>query len=444
MIMNMTEGSPAKNLWKFSLPMLFSSIFQQLYNIVDSIIAGKFVGSNALASIGASYPIVMIFIAIASGLSIGVTVIVAQLFGAKRIKELKTSISTALISIITLSIILTIIGVIFCIPALNMLNTPQSILADSSTYLSIYVFGLPFLFLYNASTGIFNALGDSKTPLYLLIFSSVFNIALDILFVTTFNMGIAGVAWATFIAQGISSILAFIILLRRIVTIKYDGKYQIFSIKMTKRIAKMAVPSILQQSFISVGNLFIQSLVNSFGPSVIAGFSSAMKLNAFALTSFTTLSNGMSTFTAQSIGAKKIDRVQQGAKICLLMTVLISLPFILAYEVFGGKLMLLFTDSTSQAVIDAGSKFLMICAPFYALISIKIVVDGILRGSGAMLTFMVSTFADLLLRIIFAFILAKPFGSTGIWLSWPVGWVIATFISAGFYLSGVWKKPHNI
>ncbi|HBL06862.1 MAG TPA: MATE family efflux transporter, partial [Clostridium sp.] len=313
-ITDMTIGNPFKILWTFSLPMLLSSLFQQLYNIVDSIVAGKFIGVNALAAVGASYPITALFIAVAVGSSMGCSVVVAQIFGSKKYTTMKSAISTAIISLTSLSIILTILGSIFCKPLMRLLHTPENIFSDSALYLQIYISGIIFLFLYNTATAIFNGLGDSKTPLYLLIFSSIFNIILDLVFVITFKMGVSGVAWATFIAQGLSSILAIVCLIMRLRKIEVTEKYPYFSSYILKRISRIAIPSIMQQSFISVGQICVQGLVNSYGAIVVAGYSAAFRVHTIALTSMSTMSSALSSFTAQNIGAKKISRVREGYK----------------------------------------------------------------------------------------------------------------------------------
>ena len=374
MITDLTEGKPSKILWSFSIPMLLSVVFQQLYNIVDSIVAGKFVGAQALAAVGASYPITMIFMAIATGANVGAAVIISQLFGAKNFEKLKTSVFTSIISMTVLAAILTIFGIVFCSGMLKMLSTPENIFSDSMTYLNIYIGGLIFLFLYNICTGIFTAMGDSKTPLYFLIMSSVGNIILDLVFVIVFNMGVAGVGWATFIAQGISSLLAF------------------------------------------------------------AGYSAAIKLNTFAITSFSTLGNAMSSYTAQNTGARKLLRIPEGLKAGIVMLIVVSLPFFIAYFVFPNTMMNIFVKSSETGIIDVGRIFLKIVTPFYFVISAKLTFDGILRGAGRMRAFMASTFTDLLLRVILAYVFSYALNSEiGIWLSWPVGWTIAAVISAVFY-----------
>lgn len=433
MITDLTEGKPSKVLWSFSIPMLLSVVFQQLYNIVDSVVAGKFVGAQALAAVGASYPITMIFMAIATGANVGAAVIISQLFGAKAYEKLKTSIFTAVISIAALAVILTAFGLVFCGGMLRLLRTPSDIFADSEIYLNIYIGGLTFLFLYNICTGVFTALGDSRTPLYFLIASSVGNIILDLVFVIAFGMGVAGVAWATFIAQGISSVLAFAVMLKRVRGIK-SCKYKKFSLRMLGSISRVAVPSILQQSFVSIGNLFIQSRVNSFGSEVIAGYSAAVKLNTFAITSFSTLGNAMSSYTAQNTGAGRLSRIPQGLKAGIIMLIAVALPFFIAYFIFPNAMMNVFVNADETDIIAVGKMFLRIVSPFYFIIAAKLTIDGILRGAGRMKAFMTATFADLLLRVVLAYVLSYMMNSEiGIWMSWPVGWTIAAALSSVFY-----------
>lgn len=439
MITDLTTGKTQKVLWKFTLPMLLSVMFQQLYSIADSIVAGQFAGVDALAAVGASYPVTMIFMAIANGSNIGCSVVISQLFGGKRMTHMKTAVSTSIISSSVLAAILTAAGLFTSNLFLRIMDTPENIMADSATYLNIYIYGLIFLFLYNICTAVFTALGDSKTPLYFLIFSSVGNIVLDILFVSAFKMGVAGVAWATFIAQGISSILAFIALILRLKKMESE-KPKIFSFKMLGRISKVAVPSILQQSFVSVGNVFIQGLINSFGSVVVAGFAAAMKLNTFTITTLVTLGNSLSSYTAQNMGAHNTERVKAGFKSGIKMALLVALPFFIAFCIFPKYMMMIFVSGDNADVITAGVQFLRIVSPFYFLITAKLIIDGILRGSGAMVSFMISTFADLILRVAFAFILTPYLAQYGIWWSWPIGWVTASFISIAFYCSGIWKK----
>lgn len=437
---DLTIGEPRAVLWKFCLPLFGSVIFQQLYNIADSLVAGKFVGEAALAAVGNSYEVTLIFIAIAFGCNIGCSVVTSQLFGAKKIKDMKTAVYTTLISSAVICALLMICGFAFCTKLLTLINTPADIMADSGLYLDIYILGLPFLFYYNVSTGIFSAFGDSRTPFWFLAVSSVSNIGVDIWFVKGFRMGVAGVAWATFLCQGVSCILAVTFVLRRLSTIRTEERAPLFSWRILGRIAVIAIPSMLQQSFVSVGNIVIQSVINSFGASVIAGYSAAVKLNNMVITSFTTLANGISNYAGQNIGAGKTERVRQGFRAGVGMVWTICVPVAALYFFAGKYLVLLFMDGGAQLAVATGRQFLCIVAPFYFVVSVKLVADGILRGVGLMKQFMAGTFTDLILRVVLAIVLAKRIGSLGIWLSWPVGWSVSMVMSVIFYRNFIRKE----
>lgn len=435
MVKDMTTGAVAPILLKFSLPLLISVVFQQLYSIADSVIAGNFINKDALAAIGASYPITMIFLAIGTGMNIGCSVVISTFFGAKDMKSMKTAVFTSLISCFGLGIVLTAVGFFTSGLFLELLGTDATVLKDAQDYLNIYVFGLVFLFVYNICTGIFTSLGDSKTPLYFLIASSLGNIVLDLLFVVVIPLGVAGTAWATFICQGICSVLAFIVLIKRIKSID-SPNFSFFELSMLSRIAKLSVPSILQQSFVSVGNLFIQGLVNSFGTSVMAGYSSAIKLNTFAVTCFSTIGNSVSSFSAQNTGALRYDRVKSGYKVGAMLAAGIAVLFSLVYVLFASGLIYIFMDSTDINNLDAadtGMKFLQIVSPFFIMVGLKLNSDGVLRGCGNISAFMITTFSDLILRVVFAYILTPVFGATGIWLSWPIGWTLSAVLSNILY-----------
>lgn len=433
MVKDLTEGSPRRVLWQFTIPMFVSVVFQQLYNIADSIIAGQSAGEDALAAVGASYPVTMIFMAIAVGSNIGCSVVISNLFGAKKYKEMKTAVYTTLVTAFVLSVVLTVAGLLGTGGLMAVIRTPENIFADGALYLGIYIGGFTFLFLYNVATGIFSALGDSKTPLYFLIASSLGNILLDYIFVAVCGWGVAGVAWATFAAQGIACVLALFTMKKRLDGVKTEGGSEFFSWEMLRRIGQIAVPSILQQSFVSVGNIFIQGLVNSYGSSVIAGYSAAVKLNTFAITSFTTLGNGISNFTAQNLGAGKGERVREGFRAGIQMAVIVVAVFFAAFFLNRERMVRLFMGEESTMALSTGMVFLEIVSPFYIIISVKLLADGVLRGAGAMRQFMASTFTDLVLRVVLAFLLSGVSGSIGIWLSWPVGWGVAAVMSVVFY-----------
>ena len=440
---DLTIGEPSRVLLRFCLPLFGSVIFQQLYNVADSFVAGKFVGEAALAAVGNSYEVTLIFIAFGFGCNMGCSVIASQLFGAKRFGKMKTAVFTALIATGVLCAVLMALGFGFSRQLLEWIHTPADILADSGLYLDIYILGLPFVFFYNVSTGIFSAMGDSKTPFYFLAVSSVANIGMDILFTTAlstvFTRGVDGVAWATFLCQGVSCILAMIFVFRRFERIETEEKPKLFSWKLLGKISVVAVPSILQQSFISVGNIIIQGVINSFGSAVIAGYSAAVKLNNLVITSLTTLGNGISNFSAQNLGAGKMGRIRAGFRAGLRLVWTLCIPFALLYFFLGKSLVYIFLDDGSGEAMLTGVMFLRIVAPFYFVVAAKLVSDGVLRGLGRMRQFMTATFTDLVLRVVLAFGLSRLWGVTGIWLSWPIGWSVATVMSLSFYGS-IWKN----
>ena len=447
MTTDLTEGKPSKKLFWFSIPLLLSVAFQQLYQMADSMIVGRFAatpeaGELALAAVGASYPITQLFVAVATGVNIGTSVLVSQLFGARRYLRMKTAVSTALITTAVIALLLTLVGALATDSMMAGLQTPENIFADGALYLRVYVFGLLFLFIYNVCTGIFNAMGDSRTPLVLLILSSVSNVVLDLIFVAVFQWGVAGVAWATFIAQGAAGILAFLLLLRRLRTFDTGGHFLLFSPEMLRRLTNYAVPSIAQQSFVSVGNVIIQYFVNLCGATVIAGYSAATKVNMFALTCCMSFASGLSSYVAQNIGARKLDRIAPGLKAGAAFSIGLALVFTAIYLPFSDVLIGLFLPAGSASgVTDVARQYLFILVPFYIIVCIKFVCDSVLRGAGAMRPFMVTTFSDLILRVGFSAILFNLMGSElGIWLSWPIGWFLGSGLSFWFYKTGAWRK----
>lgn len=432
MITDLTKEHPDKTLWRFALPLFVSVIFQQLYNIADSMIAGRFAGERALAAVGASYPITVIFMAFAVGSNLGVSVVVSRYFGAKNYEKMKASISTAFLSCAALSAVLSVFGYLFCPLMMRLIHTPENIFDDGVLYLNIYIYGLSFLLFYNVCTGIYTALGDSRTPLYFLLGSSVGNILLDYIFVACFHWDVAGVAWATFLAQGVSAILALITLFRRLRHLP-GNRTVLFDRLLLEQIAAIAVPSIMQQSVLSVGNLFVQDIVNRFGSSVIAGYSAGVKLNTFAINSFMSLGSCLSSYTAQNIGARKRERIPLGFRTGVRLALIAAVPFVILYFVFSRQMMGLFLESSSHEAIQAGIHFLRFVSPCYFMIAVKLTTDGIIRGAGAMKYFVIATVPDLILRIILANILSRYFQSTGIWMAWPFGWIATTVLTIIFY-----------
>lgn len=439
MVNDMTKGSPFKILLKFVIPLLLSMVFQQLYNLADSVIAGRFLGVDALAATGAAYPITVLFIAVASGASVGCSVVISQLFGAHEYVKMRRAINTAVITLVTAAIALTLIGELACPWLMHLIKTPKSIFGPTMIYLRIYIAGLLFLFLYNTATAIFNGLGNSRTPLYFLAFSTTFNVVLDIVFVRFLDMGIAGVGWATLIAQGVSSLLAVVTLVKEISRMEAGEKSALFDVNLLKKMAYIAIPSICQQSFVSVGVFCVQGLINPLGSSAVAGFSAALKVSTFAIMVMNALPNALSGFAAQNIGAHDIKRVRQGVRDCVIMSEIVIAGVIVLFFGAGRQILTLFLGANAHnIVLSVGMEYLLIVAPFYPLLGVKNCCDSVLRGGGAMGSFMLTTFSDLFLRVALAYILVPKIGFAGVCYAYPIGWAIGTTISAAMYLSNIW------
>lgn len=438
MIKDMTIGKSSKILIAFAIPMMLGNIFQQAYSIIDSIIVGNFVGSSALASVGATYPITFVLITIANGASIGCAVIISQYFGSQNISKMKTAIYTSLISITVLGLILTLIGIILNKAFLNLLATPRDIFDDSYDYLHIYFLGIIFLFVYNICNSVFNALGNAKLPLYFLIFSSILNVFLDLLFVIKFNLSVKGVAYATFLSQGIACIFSFIYLLKELKVFKNVEKSNFFDFRTLKSISKVALPSMLQQSIVSFGNLLLQSLVNSYGTVVIAGFSIATKIDSIIILPMVSLSNAISTFAGQNIGAKKINRVREGYKTSIIIILIFCIITSSIIFLFGNNITSLF--SRNEDIINISIQYLKIVSSFYFFMGLMVITNGVLRANKDMKFFLLSTTINFSTRVIFAYILSFIVTQKFIWFSIPLGWLFASTTSILRYKSDKWLK----
>ncbi|MBR2970661.1 MAG: MATE family efflux transporter [Clostridia bacterium] len=452
MITDLTQGKPSKMLFNLALPMVISILFQQMYNLVDSVIVGRFVGGNALYAIGSSFSLTMIFLAVATGSSVGITVVAGKFFGAKKYADLKTTVSTTFIGMFFVSIFFTLAGALLAKPILALLGTPDYIMEEAVTYLQIFFYGLLFIYMYNVVSGAFAAVGDSKTSLVFLIISSLLNIGLDLLFVCVFKMGVSGAACATLISQAVAAIPAMVVLYRRISKLESESAPW-FSFTHLRIVLRVAVPSMVQHAIVSLGNLFIQGRVNYFSTdneAVGTAYTAAIKLNTVAINCFVTIGNAVSSFTAQNLGAAQPDRVKKGCWAGILISVCVALPIVLIYMLLGdGALKLFMTESTSNnidEIIRIGRQFLNIISPFYLIIPIKIVMDGVLRGGERMTEFLTSTFSDLVLRVVFAYILTifTPLKEAGIWWAWPIGWVMSVAISLVFYLTGKWQGAARV
>lgn len=446
MVKNLTEGPPLKLLFFFSLPMVAGNLFQQLYNMVDTAVVGKFVGEDAVAAVGSSFPIVFLAVAVAAGLSMGCNVVISQLFGAKRIHEMKTTVSTALITLGVVGLVLMLLGTLLAGPLLQLLGTDPDIMADSRTYLRIYFGGAVFLFLYNTLNGIYNALGDSRTPLYFLMTASLGNIVLDLLFVIKFQMGVAGVAWATLISQGACALVSLVVMIRRLKRLpneedKQGMRFPLFDPSAVRRILQIGLPSMLQQSLVSLSMMMMQGLVNSYGKVFVAGYTAATKIDTLSLMPNMNFANAISSYTAQNIGAGKYDRVKEGLKAILFMVVVFSLIITLIIFLFGSQLLSLFLDpGDTSGALSYGLSYMRTVSMFYILMGVLFVSNGVLRGAGDMGAFTLASMSNLFSRVTIAYALAHFIGESAIWWSIPAGWLVGSIVALLRVKSGKWKR----
>ncbi len=435
---------PWKALLLFALPMIIGNLFQQFYTMVDSIVVGRFVSENALAAVGASYALTTVFISVAIGGGVEASVITSRYFGARGYEKMKLSIRTALTVFLVLSLVLGGGGLLFGKQIMIALRTPADVLGDATVYLKIYFLGLPFLFMYNILSAMFNALGRSEIPLYLLIFSSLFNIVLDIFFVKQLAMGVAGVAWATLIAQGISAVFSFLILLREMKGYEVEGKLALFDKEEFFSMARVALPSILQQSTISIGMMLVQSVVNSFGAQVLAGFSAGMRVESICIVPMAAMGNVMSAYAAQNIGAGRLDRVKRGYHTGYGIVAAFAVLLCLILELIYRPLILLFLgEEASAAAYHTGAGYLQFIGWFFVLIGMKMITDGLLRGAGDMAMFTVANMVNLGIRVFASMIFAPKFGVEVVWIVVPIGWAANYVISLLEYRTGKWMGIHR-
>ena len=442
MINNLTEGKPLKLLFFFAVPMVVGNLFQQLYNMVDSMVVGRFVGEDALAAVGSSFPVVFLSVAVAAGLSMGCTVVISQFFGAGKIREMKVTVSTALISLGVIGLIIMGIGELTSFPLLKLLGTDPDIMTDSLAYLRIYFGGAVFLFLYNSLNGIYNALGDSQTPLKFLMVSALTNIVLDLLFVIKFHMGVAGVAWATLIAQGISAVFSLLIFLYRMR--RYKSAFAWFDGRELRSMLQIAVPSVLQQSTVSIGMMIVQAVVNPFGTQALAGYAATMRVeNVFSLI-FVSIGNAVSPYVSQNLGAGKPQRIKKGYHAALVLDVCFAALAFLVIETLHMQISSLFLgkDGTALAYQVSGD-YMRWLGYFFIFMGIKMATDGVLRGLGIMRPFLIANMVNLAIRLSVALICAPRFGIDFVWLAVPAGW-FANFLVSYAALRKSWPMDKAV
>lgn len=441
MLNDMTSGSPMKLILTFTIPMLIGSVFQQLYNMVDSIVVGRFVGPQALAAVGTSSPIIFMLIALVMGLTTGVGIIISQFFGAKRYEDVRRAVSTALIFQLIGALVMTVVGTLASRPLLELLRTPADVINDSAAYMRIYFLGLIFMFTYNAFAGILRALGDSRSPLYFLIVSTLVNVVLDIYFVANLGWGVAGVAWATLIAQAISVVLCIFYIYRRVPILQLKRHEFVFDRGIFATMIKVGIPSSIQQTVASMGFMAVQGLINSFGSTTMAAYTAAARMDSFAMMPIMSLGMAVSTYSGQNIGADKMDRVRHGVRSALILMVIACLFVSVLVYTLGPQMIAIFVDADQTEVISRGVEYMRTVSLFYIVFGIMGVFNGVLRGAGDTSIPMVTVAVDLAARVIAAYWLVTipSISYRGTWWAIPVGWCVSCVIPMMRYLSGAWK-----
>lgn len=443
-MIDMTKGNPNKLILKFALPMILGNIFQQIYNLVDTIIVGKFVGADALAAVGSSFAIIVFITSIIIGLAMGAGILLAQFFGAKDLDKFKetTIISVIFIGLITLVLMgISILGIDII---LKLFNMPKELLIDSKSYLMIILYGLGFTFIYNLATALLRSVGDSKRPLYFLVISSIINVVLDLVFVINFNLGVKGAALATIIAQGVSAILAMIYVYKSLSFIRFkinDIKFEKYIFKL---VVKYSALTAIQQSIMNFGILLVQGLVNTFGVTVMAAFAAGVKIDSIAYMPVQDFGNAFSTYVAQNKGADMYDRIRAGVKSSIRSILIFCIVVSSLILIFSRNIMLLFVNDSETEVISLGVQYISIVAIFYVLIGFLFMFYGLYRGIGLLKISIILTIISLGTRVILAYILsATSLGASGIWLSIPIGWALADMVGVYMYKKKLSKKVCN-
>lgn len=437
---DLTKGNIWKVLLLYSLPLFGSAFVQQLYSLADLLVVGNFAKEGALAvdAIGNATVVINILLAFALGANGGCSVIVARYFGARDNKRLKETVNTAFISFTGLCVIIMALGFGLAGVSLRALSVHDMYFDDCLEYLYIYLGSLPFVFLYNLGCGICSAMGDSKTPFIFLVISSVLNVGLDLLFVCVFHWDVAGAAWATLISQAISCVLTAIVLFKKLKSIKSDEKPRLFDKSLLKALTATSVPIILQQSFVSVGNFFVNKCINGLDDNgdATTGFSTAFKLMVVATISMNAVANGLSNFASQNKAAGEYSRIKQGFFVMLCCTLVLCLIFLTVFVSCPQALTRIFIqkDKLTAAAMNCSVMFLTIVPCFFPMVCVKIIADGAVRGCGGNVGFTISTFIDLFARVVLVFVfIGAGWGFAGVCWAWAIGWSISMAIALAFW-----------
>lgn len=438
---DLSTGNEGRLILKFAIPMLLGNVFQQLYNVVDSIIVGRYIGKEALAAVGTSGPIIFLLVSFIIGITMGFTVVVSQYFGAKDIEKVKRAINTMYIFLFFVSLVMSVVGILLSDLIFNMINLSPTIIPQAKIFLNIFFAGLIFLFGYNGTSAILRGLGDSKTPLYFLVGSVGLNIILDLIFVVGFHWGVGSVALATVISEAAAFIVQILYLNRYHKIVKFSIRNLTFDRAIFAKSLKIGLPTGFQQTFVAVGMVALYWVVNRFGVDANAAYSAAGRIDSFAAMPAMSFAVALSTFVGQNLGANRPDRVKAGLKATLIMTSVVSVIISVITVLFGRPLMMMFTNDS--VVIEMGQDYLKIIGVFYILFSVMFVINGLLRGAGdTFIPMFISLFSLWLVRIPVAYLLSSnpAFGVDGIWWSIPVGWLSGVVLYYWYYRLGRWKN----
>lgn len=433
---DLTTGHEGKSIFFFAMPMLIGSLFQQLYNTADSIIVGRFIGKEAMAAVSGANPIMFLLVAALMGVSLGFSILVSQFYGSGDLKKVKATIDTTYILLFIGSILISILGIVFGGPMLKLMNTPESVFAQSKLYLTIIFSGILFSAGYNSVSAILRGLGDSVTPLYFLIIATILNIVLDLTFIVVLRMGVEGVALATIMAQAVSFIISIIYLNKKHEVLKFKIKGIVYDNKIFKDGLRLGLPSGIQQMLFSIGNMTLQFLVNSYGTSAMAAFGAGLRIENFISLPIMNLGSAVSTFVAQNIGAGENERVKKGIRESIKMTLVLAVTVIALILLFRENLIALF--NTDKDVIKIGSSYLFIIGPFFLFIGTSFVLSSAMKGAGDSMFALISSIVSLWLgRLPASYMLSKFFGTDGIWMGIPFGWTLGLIVTVIYYKKGV-------
>lgn len=436
---DLSIGKERKLIFQFAMPMLIGNLFQQLYNVVDSMVVGKYIGKEALAAVGASFPIIFTLMSLLIGVAIGSTIVIAQYFGAKDIEKVRKTIDTLYIFMFFASIVISVAGILLSQWIFRLIKLPEEVIPLAEQYFDIYLTGTIFFFGFNGISSILRGLGDSKTPLYFLIVATVLNIILDLLFVLVFHWGVAGVAIATVISQLVALILAVIYLNRYHEIINLSWRRLMFDGDIFLKSIRIGSPIGLQQAFVALGMMAMFWLVNRFGTDTVAAYSVAFRFDSFASMPAMNFATALSTFVGQNLGANKPDRIKRGLVSTIYMTSVISLGISLIGIVFGEPVMSLFTNDAT--VIEIGRSYLAIVTGFYVVFSTMFIVGAVMRGAGdTFIPMLITLFALWAVRIPLCYWLSEEYGHIGLWWGIPIAWIVGLSLSYMYYLSGRWRK----